>query len=342
MNNHKRLMSEHFSIDDQYRAWYLRLSQIAQDILGSYSLEVPIISFSPDLSKTLGKWLPNTYEIRLATKPFYEYPWPTCLDIFKHELAHLIADKIYQGKNEPPHGPSFQRACRQLNISSEASLRSPQKQLQTGRKIKKLLKLAESANINEAQSAAAKAQDLINRYNLKSKQNEFSFRSIGKTFKRCPLWHSKIISICSRYFFIQAFKNFDPEISLHFFEFYGEIQNLDSAEFIYNFLYSSGERNWSAYKQRGARKDQFLLGFYDGFESSLKNNTGASENSLQHLRNPALQSFFKNMNPRTKSMSYRSRPVQKSYSQGKSAGSKLIIPNKLDSPLKKRFIGNNN
>ena len=133
-------MSEHFSIEDQYRAWYLRLSQIAQEILSPYSLKTPLISFSSDLDKTLGKWLPKTYEIRLALRPFYEYPWSTCINIFKHELAHLIADKVYQGKHETAHGPSFQKTCRELGISSETALRNPQKQLHTARKIKKLLK----------------------------------------------------------------------------------------------------------------------------------------------------------------------------------------------------------
>ena len=335
-------MSEHFSTDDQYRAWYLRLLQIAQDALLPYSLKIPIISFSSDLNKTLGKWIYNKYEIELALRPFYEYPWPICVDIFKHELAHLIADQYYSGRNETAHGASFQRACKELGISPEATLRNPQKQLQTARKIKKLLRLAESANKNEAQNAAAKAQKLINRYNLKENQEEFSFRSVGKAFKRCPLWHSKIVSICSRYFFIQAFKNFDVLTSKYFFEFYGEIHNLDGAEFIYNFLLSSGKRHWLLAKNIGGRKDHFLMGFYDGFEDTLKFNQEASTNSLCHLRNPALQNFFKEMNPRTKSINYRSRKVFDSYEQGKKMGAKINLPNQLEFKNKNRFIEGKN
>ena len=335
-------MSDIFSTDDQCRAWYLRLSQLAQSSLATYSLKLPTISFSHELDQTLGKWMPKTYEIRLAIKPFLVYPWTTCVEIFKHELAHLIADQCYTGKNETAHGTSFQRACKELGISSKATLRSPQKNIQTSRKIKKLLKLAESANLNESQSATAKAQELTNRYNLKEHDEDFSFRSVGATFKRCPLWHSKIISICSRYFFVQAFKNFDSSQAVYFFEFYGEIHNLDSAEFIYNFLYVSGERHWLSHKKRGHRKDHFLMGFYDGFESTLKDNSKASSNALQHLRNPALQSFFKELNPRTRSVSYRKRIVQLSYEQGRNAGSQLNLPKKLESTHKKRFIDQKN
>ena len=84
------------------------------------------------------------------------------------------------------------------------------------------------------------------------------------------------------------------------------------------------------------------MGFYDGFEDTLKFNQEASTNSLCHLRNPALQNFFKEMNPRTKSINYRSRKVFDSYEQGKKMGAKINLPNQLEFKNKNRFIEGKN
>jgi hypothetical protein len=112
----------------------------------------------------------------------------------------------------------------------------------------------------------------------------------------------------------------------YFFEFYGELQNLDTAEYIYNFLYSRGQELWQQNKIHGKRRDQFLLGLYEGFEMSLKTNDTACQNALIHLRNPALQSFFNKLNPRTRSISYKYKVDQDLYSRGQKLGQKLKAP----------------
>ncbi|MDD7984448.1 DUF2786 domain-containing protein [Lentisphaera marina] len=313
-----------------YRAWYLRLNQCAQDTLHRYKLECPTLSISNELTACAGKWIHAKNEISLAEHIFFNYPWEQVILVFKHELAHMIADKIYQGLNESSHGKSFQRACTELGISAKASLRSPQKQSSLNDKINKLLALAKSNNPNEAQSAAIKAQELSSKYNHIPHEHSFSFRSIGKAFKRCPVWHSQIINICSRYFYVKALKNHSSIESKYFFEFYGELQNLDTAEYIYNFLYSRGEKLWQEHKSHGQRRDQFLLGLYEGFEMSLKSNDVACKNALIHLRNPALQSFFQELNPRTRSVSYKVKLDQGLYKHGQKLGQKLQAPKALN------------
>ncbi|WDE99075.1 DUF2786 domain-containing protein [Lentisphaera profundi] len=322
-------MSNIHDKQDSYRAWYLRLRQCASQTLQVYTLECPTISISPDLSKTLGKWIHSKNEICLAEDIFIHFPWSQVILIFKHELAHMIADLVYDGQNESAHGESFQRVCTELNISAEASMRSPQKQSSLNDKINKLLALSKSSNSHEAQTAASKAQELTDKYNLTPHKHEFSFRSIGSGFKRCPLWHSQIINICSRYFYVKALKNYSSLEKLYFFEIYGEVQNLDTAEYIYNFLYHQGQELWFQNKQAGQRRESFLLGLYEGFQERFKANKNASENSLIHLRNPALQSFFDKLNPRTRPVSYRYKADQSLYQKGKLIGQQLNAPKAL-------------
>ena len=51
------------------------------------------------------------------------------------------------------------------------------------------------------------------------------------------------------------------------------------------------------------------------------------------------KTFFKEMNPRTKSINYRSRKVFDSYEQGKKKmGAKINLPNQLEFKNKNRFI----
>ncbi|EDM27582.1 hypothetical protein LNTAR_20288 [Lentisphaera araneosa HTCC2155] len=312
-----------------YRAWYMRLQEHAEGILKNYALSCPTLSISNKLNKTLGHWSKSKNEICLAETIFYEFPWDQVLHVFKHELAHMIADLAYQGSNETSHGPSFKKACSELGISSEASLRNPQKHSSLNNKINKLLALSKSSNQHEATNAAIKAQALMDKYNHNLHEHNFSFRSIGTAFKRCPMWHSQIINICSRYFYVKVLKNYSNREEKYFFEFYGELQNIATAEYIYNFLYSQGQSLWKEYKKAGQRREQFLLGLYEGFESSLKHNKHASQNSLIHLRNPALLDFFTSLNPRTRSISYKYKIDPALYKQGQQIGRKLKIPKSL-------------
>ena len=252
----------------------------------------------------------------------------------------MIADLIYNSRHETAHGESFQKACKYLDIPHNAQFIGVKKRKSMGNKIQNLLNLAQSDNHHEAQLAMQKAQDLMSKYNLDTEiPQAYSFRGVGKHFKRCPLWHSKIVNICSTYFYVKVLKNYDPLQEAYFFEFYGLPENIDSAEFVYNFLFSQGDPYWQKHRQRGSRKDSFLNGFYDGFELQLKKDSQACQEALIHLRNPALNSFFKELNPRTRSISYKAPTTKDLYHKGHSLGKKLGIPKGINQKLTQKRIG---
>ena len=156
------------------------------------ALNPPQLGLSPSGSK-LGMWLPATRALLLSESLVMTKPWGVVLEVLKHEMAHQYVHEILGRTDESAHGPAFQAVCARMGIdasaaglpaepSREAAEEDDDRSRQL-RRIARLLSLAESQNIHEAESAMQEAQRLLLKYNLEVPTTDgrrYSFRHLGQ------------------------------------------------------------------------------------------------------------------------------------------------------------------
>ena len=148
-----------------------------------------------------GNWSGEKREICLSRKLVLNHPWDAVREVLLHEIAHQFAEEVLGAPHEPPHGPSFKKACYLLRANPKASgnyqpmdervsrdqARSEDKVML---RVKKLLALAESQNHHEAEAAMAKAHEFIEKYNLdlldRDENRDFASVFVGKPALRHP------------------------------------------------------------------------------------------------------------------------------------------------------------
>ena len=141
-----------------------------------HAMQKPLISIR-DMKRRLGYWSPTRKEISLSRDLVMNHSWDAVLEVFYHEMAHQFAHQVLNAYEETPHGPAFIKACYHLRANPEASGNYPplddrmnesrlSDQDKIMMKVKKLLPLARSRNRHEAESALAKAHQLISKYNI--------------------------------------------------------------------------------------------------------------------------------------------------------------------------------
>jgi len=106
----------HTFIDQSLREkiWLRRLVEEYDQIVRKYQIKgmKPANLRLSDGSTTLGTWSPSLRLITLSKKLLLNAPWETVIQIFKHEIAHQIADEILGG--DVGHGQVFASACQKI------------------------------------------------------------------------------------------------------------------------------------------------------------------------------------------------------------------------------------
>lgn len=140
---------------------------------------------SPDSQKCLGYYhaeYNNNYIILSDELLSENVSYDTFKEVVEHEVAHFIDEQLYRHMG---HDGSFKYICKAIGIEqSNASLTHKITQVeQTSHvlnKVKKLLALSESDNVNEASLAWAKARQLMQEYGIHATDsNESNIYRIG-------------------------------------------------------------------------------------------------------------------------------------------------------------------
>jgi hypothetical protein len=227
-------------------------------------------------------------QIGLNRKLIYMAKDSVVRDILKHELAHYLTHLFYRGQNIKPHGPEFKAVCAQFGfpedvaratMNLDASNLSKEGDLASERileKVKKLLMLATSSNVHEAELATLKANELLLRHNLdylKDKQEPIYLERILMR----PRKDTKLSAI---YEILQHFI-VKPVISMGTgtccLEVSGSLTNVKLAGYVGNFLDQEMDRLWEMAKKEhglsGLRgKNSFFIGVAKGFNEKMKNS----------------------------------------------------------------------
>ena len=328
------------------------------------SMRKPLFSLG-NMKNKLGEWSRERREICLSRNLVLNHPWDAVVEVLLHETAHQFADEVLGASDEPPHGPTFQRACHLLRANPKASdkyeplnerilcesSRSEDKIMQ---RVKKLMALAQSQNQHEAEAAMAKAHQLVGKYNMDLLTHEenrnFVSVFVGKPALRHFREEYRLSRLLRDFYFVYGIWMpayvVDKGKMGSVLEITGTAQNVKIAHYVHDFVQQFITSQWDEYnKDNGLnryRKTDFAIGIIQGFSSKLKSQTetksklkdtcplvphsGRREHALINIEDPLLKKYVGYKYPRTISVSGKALSHDHNVvKDGVSVGKKLVI-----------------
>lgn len=330
------------NLAELHRAWLLRLRDewktVNKQKLNN-RLKLPVF-WIDGANKRLGFWDARQRTLGISEQHIWQHPWSDVLETLKHEMAHQYVSEIMGIKDETAHSQAFKDACQLLGIGAKASGKpggGPQaetdKMLQ---KVRKLLALAESPNVYEAEAAMATAHALILRYNLDvataSQRIDYAWRQIGQSGAAIPIEWKLVASILSKWFFVECVwvsvyvaKHDRMERQL---EILGSETNLELAHYAHDFLHEACETLWlQARKQRlEGKRREFVAGVLMGFSQKLEEERKVQAGrGLIWIGDPKLDGYVHERFPRLRTMAGAGVRRSAAHEAGRAAGQKLRI-----------------
>ncbi len=318
-----------------HRAWVNRLRREWIE-LNEFKLEKGL---SPPVfrigvgQKTLGTFEPATRVLSISESHILKGPWADVVQTLAHEMAHQVVFELWGVTGEPPHGPSFKRALKLFEDGQSHSPLLPEEERVLD-KVHKLLSLAQSENLHEAESAMAFANTLLLRHNLsyvEDRPRGFVSRRLGGESRAIPLHWKLIGSVLSEYFFVECIwvtvYLAEEDKDTRQLEISGTPANVQMAEYVHEFLHRAAESLWRE-KKKGTKGGSraFKTGVILGFKEKLgREKARNAEKGLVWIADPELSAFFRRRYPRTGVLRGRGVRSSPSFEAGKNEGRRLVI-----------------
>lgn len=328
-------------------------------------------------------WQAATRTLSLAEDLVMSRPWGVVLEVLKHEMAHQYVHEIVSPRGGPrggqgpdgsndchetAHGPAFQAVCARLGIDATASgLPEPPPGEGDGaastetkllQRVARLLALAESSNVHEAEAAMQEAQRLLLKHNLSARAARdaregrdardggrargYSFRHLGPVRARVDESARLVAMILGRHFFVEAIwvQSYDALAGRRgsVLEVCGSVENLELASYVHDFLHAAGERLWLEHKQRtGLRLDRdrrtYIAGVMLGFAERLAVQEKAQRTEgLVWCGDADLDVFFRRRHPHVRRVYQKGQPRTEARQEGQRAGRELVLHRPLRAP----------
>ncbi|MBW2369724.1 MAG: DUF2786 domain-containing protein [Deltaproteobacteria bacterium] len=308
-----------------------------------------------DMDSRLALWSQADREMRFSRRFVFNSGWDSIRHCLWHEMAHQIACTHDESEWETHHGQLFQRICSDIHADPSASGSYPTLEDQVlddaGNendrlmvKVKKLLALAESPNPHEAETACAKANELIRRHNLdmieQDRPRDFVSIFIDQPALRFPSSTSLLMSLLEDFYFVQAVWiqtwvvakdriGRCPEIS-------GRRANVQIAHYVYDYIKRYTDMRWTAHRSQHKvshhRKNSFTRGVIEGFYEKLtrqkESAAGLSPNqskALVALEDTRLNQYIRGRYARLSARTVRAQVDPSVLSAGMAEGEKLVI-----------------
>jgi hypothetical protein len=297
-----------------------------------------------DSRARLGRWVSSTRTIELSRPLVLEQPWGVVLEVLKHEMAHQYVCEVL-GETETPHGPRFRSICETLGIDATAT-GMPTAATEEGgahgkiiERISKLLALAASPNVNEAEAAMAAAQRLLLKHNIEVVEARtargFVWKHLGEPSGRTTEADRILSLILSAHFFVDAIwvPVYRPLLGKRasVLEICGTPSNVAIAEYVHSYLLHTGERLWREHKrEKGIRENRdrrsFLAGVMNGMRDKLKRESASNASTgLVWVADAELQKYFRQRHPRVRQVRYAGSERSEAYAEGCEAGRRIIL-----------------
>jgi hypothetical protein len=300
-------------------------------------LRAPSLALSPGAQK-LGQWIAAERRIELSRSFALDGAWLAVMEVLKHEMAHQFVSEVLGDPDATPHGAAFRQVCERHGIDASAagvpSVTSPETDRVLGR-IRKLLALAESPNVHEAELAMAEAQRLMLRYNIERTAKEpYSFRHVGTPSGRICEAERILANILLEHFFVECIwvpvwraragkRGSVLEIS-------GTEVNLAIAEHAHAFLLHTADRLWTSYKRErdvGNRdRRSYQAGVMTGFREKLDGQRRQSAKAgLVWTGDGALGQYLRRRHPHIRSIHRNGHERTSAHAHGRAAGRNIVL-----------------
>lgn len=306
--------------------------------------------------RRLGQWHPETRTLSLSHTLVLERSWGEVVEVLKHEMAHQYVTEVLGKRDETPHGPSFRAVCERLGIDATAagapqppaSSASDAPEDDIARKLKRiarLLALAESQNVNEAEAAMREAQRLMLKHNIdaavSAHARRYAYRHLGPVRRRVDESQRILAMLLGRHFFVEAIwvPSYDARADVRgtVLEICGTPENLEMAAYVHDFLHRTAERLWQEHKrQSGTRSDRdrrtYLSGVMLGFGERLARDAEHQQaEGLIWLGDLDLGRFFRQRHPHVRRIQQKGQPRTAARAEGKKAGRQIVLHRPIES-----------
>ena len=306
------------------------------------SLSLPSLELT-DMRGRLGCWTESRRTIELSRPALLTHGWGVVSEVLKHEMAHQYVSEVLQERGETAHGPAFRGVCARLGVDAAASGLPAAVQDEGERRlvdrIARLLALAESPNVHEAEAAASAAQRLMLKYNLDvssgPRARAYGFLHVGKPTGRVTEAERILAMILGKYFFVEViwvpvYRVLEAKRGT-VLELCGSEANLAMAEYVHAFLTNTSNQLWAEHKRAARiRSDRdrrvFLAGVMSGFGEKLQRQSERHrEEGLVWVRDADLGGFFKKRHPRVRHVRYAGSRKNEAYAHGRAAGGRIVL-----------------
>jgi hypothetical protein len=324
-------------VSDQYR--HLALAYFKG------SLKIPQFELIGSRTR-LGRWLPETRIIELSRPLVLEQPWGVVVEVLKHEMAHQYVSEILGEQGESAHGPRFRAVCTKLGIDAAAAgmpIPTPgaaaAEHGKVGERIARLLALAESPNVHEAEAAMAAAQRLLLKHNIELRQTRaahgYAWKHLGEPTGRTTEAERVLSLILAKHFFVEAIwvPVYRPALGKRgsVLEICGTPENVEIAEYVHGYLVQTAARLWMEHKvEQGIFSNRerrtFLAGVMSGMSDKLAHEAKKSASAgLVWVADGDLDGYFRSRHPHVRHLRYAGQRRTDAYAHGREAGQKIVI-----------------
>jgi hypothetical protein len=310
------------------------------------ALRAPVLALS-DGPHRLGSWHRLQRTISLARGLVFGHPWGLVREVLKHEIAHQYVDEALQIHDETAHGPAFARVCREHGIDAKAA--GLPAGLAAGgteggphpvlRRITRLLALAESPNLHEAEAAMNEARRLMLLHNVDAaataSTDGYGYRHVGPVKARTETSERILAGILGRHFFVSVIwiPSYLAEAGRrgHVLELCGTPANLEVAAYVHGFLTDTAERLWREHKRAlGIHSDldrrRFCAGVMSGFDEKLRAGERVSQSQgLVRHADAQRDAYLRRRYPRRTTRSASAILRTAAYEQGRAAGGRVEL-----------------
>ena len=290
----------------------------------------------------LGCWTRTTRTLELSRGLVTVHGWGIVVEVLKHEMAHQYVHEVLGHTEETPHGPTFRDLCLRLGIDG-AAVGLPRARQDSEEKVvervARLLALAASPNVHEAEAAASAAQRLILKYNIdlhaEAGSRGYAFAHVGRATGRVTESERILAMVLGKHFFVEViwvpvYRALEAKRG-SVLELCGTPANIAMAEYVYAFLTETAEQLWSEHRRAfglGGNRDRrtYLAGVMTGFAEKLSRQaTAHREQGLVWVKDADLDDYFRRRHPHVRHVRYAGSRKNDAYARGRDAGRRIVL-----------------
>jgi len=304
-------------------------------------LSMPSIQLTSSESR-LGCWTKDTRTLEVSRVLIATQGWGVVVEVLKHEMAHQYVHEVMGLTAEAPHGPAFRDLCLRLGIDgSAAGLPNAREQGEERivERVARLLALAESPNVHEAEAAASAAQRLMLKYNIDLRAEAgargYAFAHVGRATGRVTESERVLAMLLGRHFFVEViwvpvYRALEGKRG-SILELCGSPANLAMAEYVHAYLTRTAEQLWTEHRsglRLRSNRDRrtYLAGVMSGFAEKLSRQAKSHvQQGLVWVKDADLDDYFRRRHPHIRHVRYAGQRKNDAYVHGRDAGRRIVL-----------------